>query len=97
MSYSAYLHAEEVTNPFYFVRGQRAVAFKKAWLQVGVLYLVDPDMGPLTLASTITPLSSPGLCSPSPSTQLDGLEHDTEMDPGRFLSFENVYGWSSER
>ncbi|PFX33660.1 Transforming growth factor beta regulator 1 [Stylophora pistillata] len=42
----------------------------------------DPDMGPLTLASTITPLSSPGLCSPSPSTQLEGLEHDTEMDPG---------------
>lgn len=40
------------------------------------------DMGPLTLASTITPLSSPGLCSPSPSPQLDGLEPDNEMDTG---------------
>lgn len=40
------------------------------------------DMGPLTLASTITPLSSPGLCSPSPSAQLDGLEPDNEMDTG---------------
>ncbi|KAJ7328162.1 hypothetical protein OS493_025576 [Desmophyllum pertusum] len=42
----------------------------------------DADMGPLTLASTITPLSSPGLCSPSSGTQLDGLEHDNEMDTG---------------
>lgn len=42
----------------------------------------DTDMGPLTLASTFTPMSSPGLCSPSPNTQLDGLEHDNEMDTG---------------
>lgn len=40
------------------------------------------DPGLQTLASTITPLSSPGLCSPTPSTQLDELEPDNEMDTG---------------
>ena len=85
--------ADEVTKPFTSCRrGHEAVVSIKAWLQVIVLYLVDPDMGPLTLASTITPLSSPGLCSPSPSTQLEGLEHDTEMDPGRLLTFATFYG-----
>ena len=46
---------------------------------------LDTDMGPLTLASTITPMSSPGLCSPGPDTRLDGLEHDNEMDTGKCI------------
>lgn len=55
--------------------------------RVVALSFPDTDIGPLTLASTITPLSSPGLCSPSPSAQLDGLEHDSEMDTGKYRSF----------
>ena len=55
------------------------------------VFFSDADMGPLTLASTITPLSSPGLCSPSSGTQLDGLEHDNEMDTGKYLEFENNF------
>jgi len=42
----------------------------------------DHDMGLQTFSSTFTPLSSPGLCSPNPSSQLDGLEPDNEMDTG---------------
>lgn len=40
------------------------------------------DPGLQTLASTITPMSSPGLCSPTASAQLDDLEPDNEMDTG---------------
>lgn len=40
------------------------------------------DPGLQTLASTITPMSSPGLGSPSPGTRLDDLEGDNEMDTG---------------
>ena len=57
-------------------------------LLVVMVSLPDADLGPPTLASTITPLSSPGLGSPSPFTQLDELGHDNEMDPGECLNFD---------
>ena len=58
--------------------------FRVRWLAATLIFFFlvsDTDMGPLTLASTITPLSSPGLGSPS------GLENDSEIDAGKFHNF----------